>query len=306
MARHQKAVRGAASSPGIKPDELADIAQMEADFAVKLWERNYGEAAALLEHGASAIQSASSGYAGWYLLWEGYALQLLGEHEGATKLYHRACRSSSNIPWYPVKSETGREVVHPQIRDAAQQLQGYPDLLDEFDKDLRPLAGGCSTNQTERAIRELGSYLGLVARRPDNDEGTGPDGLWHLTGDVAWSLELKTGSRATKTAYPKKEVMQAKDHVDWVHDNAEVAQVVPMIVGPTIPGDAKANPSDDLRVVDLSWFKELSETLRAAIVDIQTQPSLLAVPTTDRVFRARGLMWEQLQESLPGVLLKSL
>ena len=110
---------------------------------------------------------------------------------------------------------------------------------------------------------------------------------------MALVLEAKTDKEAE---YKKDDVGQLSDHMQWVENNYEGNKKIPVFVGPLNGPTDKANPSDDVLVVELSEFKDLGDKLIAAYDDITKR----ALPLTlnqevETVLNERDLVW-------PGVL----
>ena len=293
------------SGDGDADESLANAARIEAEFGRHIWHRDYEDAARALHVGREDLFSVSSGLGSWYLIWEGYALELLGNKDEAIQLYQQARHAEKTFP--PIVTVRGGAEVdeHPdamQIRAVFEYLYEAKGVLRRFDRDTRALGEG-TVAQVEEAVRCLGRYLGLSAKRPDNDVDTGPDVLWWMPDKVAWSLELKT-EKAAGGRYSKRNVMQAVDHVQWVRDNEDVSEVIPFIVGPVLPADERANPPAVLRVMELAELVELRNRVRAAIESVLA--SYLPVTLQNeirRVFESSGLLWSTLGSEPRGVTL---
>ena len=81
------------------------------------------------------------------------------------------------------------------------------------------IPGRFTTGQQEEATRAIGELLGLLATRPDNDVGTGPDVLWiEESTSTCIAFELKTGKDDPAT-YWKKDIAQGHDHLSWMTAN---------------------------------------------------------------------------------------
>ncbi len=287
---------------------VAEAAAAEVEFGLHLWHREYAAAAGVLHRNRQKLFSVGTALGAWYMHWEGYLHELLGKAEEATALYQQARKADKAMP-SAVKIEIdtvgGSHADAQQLNEIARYLLANPRVLQSFDQETGALDGG-SVPQTEEAVRCLGTYLGLCSSRPDNDQGSGPDVLWYLPAKTAWSLELKT-DKQEGVAYSKKNVMQAMDHVQWVRDNHEVDVVVPIIVGPHQPADARANPPDALIVMDPAALRQLRDRLRAAIENVLSNylPVTLRAEVA-KVLGAHGLLWSQLSSAVPGLALRSL
>lgn len=282
------------------------VAEVEMQFGQKLWDRDYKGAAQLLLTNRQLFRDVGSGLGAWYTFWEGYLHELLGEPEESADIYRQARHMSRAMPNL-LKDEGVRGDAQPsgpddaQVQEVARHVLGNRKLLQTFDLETKALDEGTSA-QAEEAARCLGSYLGLHSSRPDNEQGTGPDVLWHLPQQNAWSLELKTG-KGVKGTYPKRHVAQAMDHVQWVRNNQDVGEIVPIIIGPQVSAHQLANPSDDLLVMRQEALRELRDRVRAALVNLVSHhlPVTLRADVA-RVFTASGLLWSELSKAPPAAI----
>jgi hypothetical protein len=286
------------------------IALVEAKFGSLFFGREYEAAAKLLEREERLFFGDSTTLGAWYLMWRGYCLELIGDLESAHACYRRAHRSAKEVPQFGVATPASEGAFSAQVSEVAQYLYGQPKINDlalrTFDADVAALDGEHSVPQTEEAMRILGTFLGLASSRPDKEHDTGPDVLWYLPEDNAWSMELKTDKEA-QGVYFKKDVMQVSDHIQWVIDNTDATGILPAFLGPEMQAHRQANPRPDAVVFDLEAMREIRDRLKAALEDIISQalPMTLKQTVYD-VFKRRGLLWNDLYHSTPRVLLKEL
>jgi tetratricopeptide (TPR) repeat protein len=276
---------------------LRELALAESKFVKKYWERDYSGAIKVLEGIIDRAFEYSTGLGSWYALWIGYSFELAGDHETALHYYKRANGATKNIPKY---ADEGVDLTSNPVSVQASNLANEfainkgasVSIPRNIHSDLAPLNGAGTVKQTEEALRCLGQYLGLDSTRPDNEHGTGPDVLWLCAG-IALVLEAKTDKEAQ---YTKDDIGQLSDHMQWVENNYEGNEKIPVFVGPLNGPTVKANPSDDVLVVELSEFKALGDRLIAAYEDIASRALPLNLnQETENVLNERGLIW-------PGVL----
>lgn len=295
----------------VDSDLAADLALAEARYAKDMWNRNYTKAAERLQGTLEAATEFSSGLAAWHKLWLGYALENLGDIGAARTLYQQAHAAQRNIPRpdEDISNDAHTEMA-AQIERAARLFETTRDARVQAPRrlvqDLQYLNGAGTSNQTEEAIRCLGQYLGLEATRPDHEHGTGPDVLWLLAGGDALCMDAKT-NKEESSVYRKEEVGQLADHVQWVRDNASVADPIPALVGPRVGVSGTANPADNMMLVTLDSLFQIGETLKAVYHDVagQALPINLAGVTAAE-FTKRNLLWPDLYRLLKPIELKSL
>ena len=164
--------------------------------------------------------------------------------------------------------------------------------------DLAALKGSGSAAQTEEALRCLGQYLGLESARPDKELGTGPDVLWIGEGGHAICMEAKT-DKQLNSPYSKDHVGQLHNHVQWVKDNYDASEIVPIFVGPLSPASDQASPSPDMKVAELRLFEELAQRLISALEDVAARTMPLSLGRDlNEVMNQRGLNYPEVVSSL--------
>ena len=157
--------------------------------------------------------------------------------------------------------------------------------------DLTALRGSCSPAQKEEALRCLGQYLGLDSTRPDKEFGVGPDVLWIGEQGVAIYMEVKT-EKQTNSNYRKEETGQLHNHIQWVKDNYEVTDIIPIFVGPLLPATDSASPTPEMRIVELRQFENLAQQLAAAMQDVASEAFPLSMEADlQNVKESRGLLF---------------
>jgi hypothetical protein len=290
---------------------LTTLAKAEADFGVRLWQRDYEAAAKALSNtlGAAFALSASTG--AWHAMWLGRAIELMGDTDSARDLYARAHAAQFNVPPYPRHDgKQGNEAVPEQILEVDQQIKisadGIATLPKTLQADLAHLNGSGTAAQTEEALRALGQYLGLESTRPDKEFGTGPDVLWASPGLPALCIEVKT-DKDVASRYQKKEVGQLSDHVQWVKQKIVAEEIIPLFIGPVVGVTETANPPNDFRVAALTEFHKLGARLVAALTDAAADSLPLTLRTMLlQYFRDRDLIWPACFDGIESHVLRDL
>ncbi len=283
--------------PIAPPTILSDLAMAETKFAEALWKRDFTTAAKTLQATFEESSRFSSSANGWHKLWAGFALDCAGDQSTATAFYRQAHATLINVP-RPRQDDSGAASLPDQVIAAALNFDQTPDgsvrVPRTLDRDLAPLKGDATPAQTEEALRKLGQYLGLPASRPDQEHGTGPDVLWLAPGKVGFCVDAKTDKLPT-SQYTKEELGQLSDHVQWVLQNHECDEVLPVLVGPEVACSKSANPAETVRVTDLKHFAQIADLLVAAYRD--TAAAALPITLSSILaeqFTKRGLLWDAL------------
>lgn len=224
----------------------------EALHAQHMWAGRYREAAEALEEITADVSRSDDKLAGWLNLWNGLALFLDGDEADAR--YHFA-RSYSQLGNNLIVDSRIGDAAAPDMSGETSQIKNVAQLMDlsqeAFEKRLREIEASLSglndgtPNQMEESVRRLGEVIGFASRRPDNEDGTGPDVVWSdLDEKVSLGLELKT-DKGVGSEYSKKEIAQTLDHNEWLaKDDFESFGTV--IIGSASRVSSKANPSSEI------------------------------------------------------------
>ena len=285
-------------------DKALDIALAEARFGKALWERDYQSAASSLNAVLRDAFEFSQFSGAWLSLWLGFSLEMSGDRENAYHFYRKSYSSQSNMPRpAPFTANTGTSVPAQVTRIAEQMRIGHLDSIliqppRTLVHDLTPLNGTATSAQVEEALRCLGQYLGLKATRPDNDLGMGPDILWLSEGGHAICFEAKTDKQDT-SLYRKDDVGQLHNHIQWVKDNHQVSEIIPVFVGPLLPASGEASPSPDMKVIELLQFEEIGQRLIGALQDVAATSLPLSLERNlHEAMMNRGLLYPDVFLSL--------
>lgn len=104
-------------------------------------------------------------------------------------------------------------------------------FISQFDSYMEYLNPKSSTNQFEESLKQLGTFLGFVAERFDNN-GDGPDVLWLLPNNIAFAIEAKS-RKSGKNIFNKTEHGQLLVAGRWVAHHYPSYQCYMISVYPT-------------------------------------------------------------------------
>ena len=297
---------------GADVEKLKAVALAEAMFGEALWNREFQSSALILQKALDDAFDLSQSTGAWLTLWLGFALEMTGDKEGAREQYVKAHGNQRNLPRPIPEHASGIASVPEQVLNVQQQMWvGHPrpsavEIPKTLIKDLTALNGSGSVPQTEEALRCLGQYLGLESTRPDKEVGKGPDVLWLGENGCAVCMEAKTDKQSA-SPYSKEYVGQLHNHGQWVKDNYEVSEVIPVFVGPRLPASEEASPSPDMRVVELRQFEQLGERLVSALRDVAVAAMPLSLShDLHEGMKNRGLMYPEVMLSLGMSVLQEL
>ena len=275
---------------------LSDVACGEADYALHMWNGDFTNAAQALAGTLEKAFDVSRTTGAWHSLWLGAAHELTGDADTANEMYRKAHSAQRNIPAV-IPAEDSKETTEAcdQALEIEQQIPISKDgqIIQPKGMDvlLNHLDGTGSTAQIEEALRALGELLGLESSRPEKEGGTGPDVLWTSPGLPALCMEAKT-DKANESSYTKHNIGQLMDHIQWVKNNTDVTEIIPIFVGPLLPASKDANPSAEILVVELRAFDDLSKKLMAVYQDIISAALPITLrATVDEYLAQRHLLW---------------
>jgi hypothetical protein len=288
-----------------------EAAKAEALYAKAMWERDFISARTALDSIVAETARADEKLAGWHNLWIGAALDQEGDTDQA-HLYFAKARGQLGLNLVVSTGVVGLASLgeKPTRRIVAHSLMMTNLGRETFTKQLGKLTDQLSVidvgtpPQTEEAIRLLGDTLGFSASRPDNDDGTGPDILWHdLENNLVLGIELKT-DKIPGSSYSKSDISQSLDHLSWISDHSNGANSLGcLLVGPANGSHSQANPTSELYHTNAAVFAKLRDKLLAILRDAYERP------TNDRAAfleaATEGLGLDKLGTELNAVPLKA-
>lgn len=122
--------------------------------------------------------------------------------------------------------------------------------------------GEPNSKRFERAIRDLGIFLGFGSQMPEDDYGKGPDNLWSLGGLNYLVIECKSGATSAKVIN-KHDCNQLTGSMVWFGKQYDKAcSVTPVMVHPKIVPENAATLHPDTRIITMEKLAKLIENLR--------------------------------------------
>ena len=296
-------------APEQKPAEgdsqrIRTVALAEAKFGEALWRMDFQSSVAILQGALPDAFEISQSTGAWLTLWLGFSMEMMGDRNIAREHYVNAHATQRNLPRPRLEQHGVAVPASLQVTNVQQQMRaGQPgsskvSVPKRLLGDLGALDGRGSSAQAEEALRSLGQYLGLDSTRPDKEFGMGPDVLWIGEDGYAVCIEAKT-EKQPDSQYSKDDVGQLHNHVQWVKDNHEVTEILPVFVGPLVPASAQSSPSPDMRVVELKQFEKLGQRLVSALQDVAQRTIPLSLQRDlDSMLEERGLVYPEAATSL--------
>jgi len=290
-------------------DWMIDFAEREREAFEKLWNGNYGAAAAGYASLAAEADAHDKHLAAWYRHWEGLSHMLNKDTEASAHAYVRAANTRGELGRPPI--DAGLLTLPQDIKSSAQTQRIYKTIFQKkaaFTKKIHAakenLKYGGDTNPVEQALCDLGAFLGLESSRPDKAGRTGPDVLWRSPAHKAGvALEAKTDKKPNGQYKKNDDIAQFQDHTLWLQKQHPGENYYKAIVGRKLLVSREANPPDDLRVIGLEQFIGLADRLLKLVefVESTARDADLEI-TIERGVRYLGLTWPSCIESLESYL----
>lgn len=122
--------------------------------------------------------------------------------------------------------------------------------------------GEPNSKRFERAMRDLGTFLGFGSQMPEDDFGKGPDNLWSMGGLEYLVIECKSGATSAK-AITKHDCNQLTGSMVWFGKQYDKAcSATPIMVHPKTTPENAATLHPDARIITVEKLDKLIEHLR--------------------------------------------
>jgi hypothetical protein len=301
---------GTAASP---PSWLVTYAAREQAAHQLLWEGNFQGAAEQFKSLADDADSQDAHYGAWFRHWEGYTYDLIGNHSQALVSYTDAANARGELGRPKLDSRsafvsTTVEAPSPQAKAVASEaMKRKAKVFSTVDKVIADLKYGTANDPSgpaEESLRTLGSLLGLVATRPDNEDGTGPDVKWrHPWSKSGVALEAKTNKAETSQYQKKDDIGQFHDHTNYLREAHPGETYRKVIVGRWLQVSSDCHPPDDLLIVPVESFHDLADRVRQ-LYQFVLGPDSGETPeaVAERWLSVLGLKWPACIDNLPSKL----
>lgn len=267
----------------LEPDDdvswYNDLLVSEREAYSKLWDGQFGEAADIYSSLVEKADKYDKRLGAWYLHWLGLTLMNNGKSDLAFVNFAKAANVRVELGRPQIKRD---KIFKPDV-EISSSFQSVKlshiyktkrvkvhKVLSEIESNL---AYGPSTGKAEEAVKQLGLVLGLDAKRPDKESGTGPDVIWTATGEpFGVSFELKT-NKNKDGEYSKNDIKDCHDHHVHLETLYQGKKFIETIVGYPLSVSNKAHPSPDLRVITVESLCELLKRTREMYenVDLTSQ-----------------------------------
>jgi hypothetical protein len=263
--------------PETQFSEYHDVALEESRYAQALWAGNYSEAYERARGIADKItDSALTGYRAWWLYQASRAAALGKNFEAERDSLWRASSCGIYTGWltsiYNHRGQQPLNKVQSEIEPNAEAIWNVMDQWGwagpKFDKTLKTMQDFLSQSaatQYHQGLELLGKCCGLVPTR--STEPGAADVVWTFPSGLDVAFEAKTDKKLDGALY-KKELQEAKGHIDWVKNKlGHMTPIEVVVVSPTAKLDDVAVPfAEGLFYLHpdevLVWANAVAESLR--------------------------------------------
>ena len=161
------------------------------------------------------------------------------------------------------KLEAPRESQAVAATAFMKQFLEKNDLILWVNAVVEALAWGePNSKRFERALRDLGKFLGFGSQMPEDDYGKGPDNLWSLGGLEYLVIECKSGATSAR-AISKHDCNQLTGSMVWFGKQYDPScSATPVMVHPKITPENAATLHSDARIITVEKLAKLVESLR--------------------------------------------
>ena len=113
----------------------------------------------------------------------------------------------------------------------------------------------------EKAVKDLGDFLGFGSQRPESETGSGPDNLWSV-GELRYLvIECKSGSKSPIVG--KRDWNQLNGSALWFQKHYDkTCDFTPIMIHPSNRYDKQASLAENTRVIESEKLTELKNQLR--------------------------------------------
>lgn len=154
-----------------------------------------------------------------------------------------------------------------------KEIQFYGDFFEykiAVDSILANLTFGVSAKKFEKALQELGTLLGFVSTRPDNQYKSGPDNLWQYSNNHYLLFECKSEKMQNSVEITKDEIGQMSNHIAWFKDNYGKDEAVKYIFIHPVSNISKlADIDTPIYAITSEGLDKLKENVRGFVQEFE-------------------------------------
>lgn len=279
----------AAQTPAIAPPASIGTASLEVANAKAYWAGDFSRANELARAIADKLSGRDwAGYRCWWLYSASLAARLGRNKTAEIDALTRAKSTGINAGWldHVIRARSTKLSTTETIDDLSViVLEGIWTTLDEqgwsgkrfldfADRMLTDLADTQNHRAFHRGLVALGQLLGAQANAP-GQQGD-PDVIWRL-GDATWvCFEAKSEKLESGRGIAKKDLLQAKGHVEWVKffetQGKKNIRIIAVIAAPVDKVHPSAEPHcENVYFLGTQGIADWARNVRTALLEVRAK-----------------------------------
>ncbi len=152
-----------------------------------------------------------------------------------------------------------------------------------------------TSNAFEKAIMEIGRFLGFDSQRPENEYGKGPDNLWSCGNLTFFVIECKNGCTSNKIN--KHDTNQINGLINWFSNEYDDTCVqYPVLIHPELRFENAASPNRDIRIMTPEKLEGLKEAVYTFVMSCIQSGQIADLDKIRRALRDNHLVPEALKD----------
>ena len=157
-----------------------------------------------------------------------------------------------------------------QIIKRMQSYGGFFEYKIAVDSILSNLTFGVSAKKFEKALQEIGTLLGYVSTRPDNQYKSGPDNLWEYSNNHYLLFECKSEKIQSSVEITKDEIGQMSNHIAWFKENyGRGVDVKYIFIHPVTVISKLANIDEEIYSVNRESLEKFKDNIRGFVQEFE-------------------------------------
>lgn len=138
------------------------------------------------------------------------------------------------------------------------------------------ILGEQHTAKFEESIAKIGDHIGFIGRRPELEEGKGPDNLWSISENSFVVIECKSG--ASSETINKHHCNQLNGSVVWFNNSHPHMNCFPLLIHPKETVEYAASLHMDSRIMTEDKLINFKSNLNAFATAISSNFNDLTIP----------------------------
>ncbi len=210
---------------------------------------------------------------GWYLEKQARYTYLFSKEE-SIKLQASAFKCNKNLlkPIYGVEYQKVffiNENRTKRIMYYIEQFNNYNEFKSHLTSLVDTLSFGIESKKFEKALKEIGEFLGFISQRPDQEIRKGPDNLWCGEDNHYLLFECKNEVSESRAEITKKEAGQMNNHCGWFDSKyGKNVSVSHFMIIPTKDLAYEADFTHDVKIIRKNRLRKFKNNINSFINDL--------------------------------------